>query len=221
MQNSGQVANLGDQWVTAETACSWERLLIDAANNFHRDNALLPGIPHATLKAVLPTKVAPKTFEQLLDKMVKDEHLEKRQEWVVRPGFVPSPTDDQKRWLDALQKVYREAGVQAKGRVDMLDAARTPADQAERLLTYLFANNILVRLNDDSYLHADTFDMALQVLKQHFAKQETLTLAEFRDKINSGRKLTQAILEHFDGLKFTMRKGDARVAWQMPKGSND
>ena len=217
LQNSGQVANLGDQWVTAETACSWERLLIDAADNFHRDNALLPGIPHATLKAVLPTKVAPKTFEQLLDKMVKDEHLEKRQEWVIRPGFEPSPTADQKRWLDALQKVYREAGVQAKGRVDMLDAARTPADQAERLLTYLFANNILVRLNDDSYLHADTFDMALQVLKQHFAKQETLTLAEFRDKINSGRKLTQAILEHFDGLKFTMRKGDARVAWQMPK----
>ncbi|MBN2428388.1 MAG: SelB C-terminal domain-containing protein [Deltaproteobacteria bacterium] len=45
---------------------------------------------------------------------------------------------------------------------------------------------------------------------------ETLTLAEFRDKFGSARKQTQALLEHFDSLKYTMRRGDARVAWKLP-----
>jgi selenocysteine-specific elongation factor len=44
-----------------------------------------------------------------------------------------------------------------------------------------------------------------------------LTLGEFRDLIGSARKQTQAILELFDSLKYTMRKGDERVAWQLPK----
>jgi selenocysteine-specific elongation factor len=26
----------------------------------------------------------------------------------------------------------------------------------------------------------------------------------------------QALLEHFDALKYTMRKGDERVAWKLP-----
>jgi selenocysteine-specific elongation factor len=57
----------------------------------------------------------------------------------------------------------------------------------------------------------------VSALKKHFANKDTLTLAEFRDQIGSARKQTQAILELFDSLKYTVRKGDERVAWQLPK----
>ena len=50
-------------------------------------------------------------------------------------------------------------------------------------------------------------------------KIPTRTLAEFRDRIGSGRQQTQALLEHFDALKYTMRRGDELVAWQLPKNS--
>jgi selenocysteine-specific elongation factor len=123
----------------------------------------------------------------------------------------------QEQLLKKLAKVYRDAGVEAKGRVDMLALAGTPASQADSLLTFLFANGTLVRLNDDSFMHKEAYDKALQALREHFAAKETLTLAEFRDRIGSARKQTQAILELFDSLKYTMRKGDERVAWQLPK----
>ncbi|MDH3998502.1 MAG: selenocysteine-specific translation elongation factor, partial [Desulfuromonadales bacterium] len=44
---SGQICKLGDQWLTAETDRSWRRLLLETTANYHRDNALQPGIPHA------------------------------------------------------------------------------------------------------------------------------------------------------------------------------
>ncbi len=214
---SGQVRRFGDQWVTAETARSWERLLGEILDAFHHDNVLLPGIPHATLKAALPAKVGSKAFEELLVEQIRSGHLEQRKEWIARPGFEPAPTDEQKRLLEKLEGVYRESGFQAKGRVDMLAMAGTPNEQAERLFTYLFAVGSLVRLNDDSYLHRDTYNRALAALEKHFANQQTLTLAEFRDLVGSARKQTQALLEHFDGLKYTMRKGDERVAWQLKR----
>jgi selenocysteine-specific elongation factor len=99
----------------------------------------------------------------------------------------------------------------------MLALAGTPDSQVESLLAFLFANGILIRLNDDSFLHKEAYKKAVTSLVNHFSNKETLTLGEFRDLIGSARKQTQAILELFDSLKYTMRKGDERVAWQLPK----
>jgi selenocysteine-specific elongation factor len=216
LETAGQVCRVGDQWVTLETARAWRRVLTEAVDGYHRDQALLPGIPHATLKGTLPARVAPKAFEQLLADLVSEGDLVQHGEWVARPGFVPTPTAEQSRLLQKLEQVYREAGTGAKGRVDMLSLAGVPDARAEALLAYLFANHTLVRLNDDTYLHQQAYQEAIIRLKAHFARNTTLTLAQFRDLIGSARKQTQAILELFDSLKYTMRRGDERVAWQLP-----
>jgi selenocysteine-specific elongation factor len=212
-----QVCRLGDQWVTVETARAWQRVLEDVVDHYHRVNALLPGIPHATLKAALPAKVAPKAFDQLLGELVASGRLVQHQEWIARVDFKPIPTVEQTLLLQKLEKVYRDAGVEAKGRVDMLALAKVPDSQVDALLAYLFYSGTLVRLNDDSFMHGEAYRQALAALKAHFAAHETLTLGQFRDLIGSARKQAQAILEYFDALKYTMRKGDERVAWQMPE----
>jgi len=211
-----QVIRIGDQWVTAETARAWQRVMIDTVDTHHREYPLQPGIPHATLKSALPVKVAPKAFEELLAGLIAENQLVHHDEWVARPDFSPQPTERQAAYLKNLEKVYRDAGVEAKGRVDMLGLANVPEGQVESLLAYLFAKGTLVRLNDDSFMHRQAYEKALGALKNHFAGKETLTLAEFRDLIGSARKQTQAILEFFDSRKYTMRKGDERVAWQLP-----
>ncbi len=217
LAGAGQVYRVGDQWTTAETIRAWKRILLDAVDDHHHNNTLLPGMQHATLKAILPAKVAPKAFDELLEGLVSEGLLAKREEWICRPGFSPQPSAEQERLLKNLEEVYRNAGVEAKGRVDMLALAKIPEKQVESLLAFLFANGTLVRLNDDSFMHKEAYMKALKALKSHFTNKESLTLAEFRDQIGSARKQTQAILEYFDSLKYTMRKGDERVAWQIPK----
>ena len=38
-----------------------------------------------------------------------------------------------------------------------------------------------------------------------------ITLAGLRDELQTSRKYAQALLEHFDGERLTLRRGDARV----------
>jgi selenocysteine-specific elongation factor len=38
-----------------------------------------------------------------------------------------------------------------------------------------------------------------------------LTLARLRDELSTSRKYAQALLEHFDAEKLTLRRGDVRV----------
>ena len=43
-----------------------------------------------------------------------------------------------------------------------------------------------------------------------------ITLARLRDELDTSRKYAQAYLEHFDGAKLTLRRGDARVLRKRP-----
>jgi selenocysteine-specific elongation factor len=215
---AGQARRLGDQWLTTATAQHWERLLAAAVDSCHRDQPLLPGILHATLKGVLPAKIAPKAFEELLATLVARGELEQRGEHVARPGFTPQPDPEQQRLIDRIVAQYHTAGVQANNRTEMLGALGVPAERVDTCLAYLFNRGDLVRLSDEMLFHRDAYAAALAALRVHFAARPSLTLAEFRDLLGSARKQTQALLEHFDALKYTMRRGDERVAWQLPKG---
>jgi selenocysteine-specific elongation factor len=129
----------------------------------------------------------------------------------------PPPSSEQQRLIEQIVALYRNAGTQANNRKEMPGTLTAPADSVEDCLAFLFSRGELVRLPDEMIFHRDAYAAALAALREHFAARPTLTLAEFRDRIGSARKQTQALLEHFDALKYTMRRGDERVAWHLPK----
>lgn len=218
LRTEGKTALLADQWATAEALRSWRRLLVEGTERFHAASPLLPGIPHATLKAALPATLSGKAFEQLLAAALAEGELAQEGEWVHLPDFTPTPAPQQAREIARIEEAYRQAGPLAKNKREMLDQLHLSVERAEPYFGYLFAANRLVKLSEESFLHAEVYRRALNLLRDHFAQNETLTLAEFRDKFGSARKQVQSLLEHFDGLKYTLRKGDVRVAWKMSKG---
>ena len=216
LRRDGKVLLLAEQWTMAATVKAWRKRLCEEVATCHREQPLLPGLPKATLKGVLPAGLAPKAFEELLAAAAADGELEAAGETVRQPGYRAAPQGEQARQVEHLLAAYRADGVQAKNRQEMLDRLGLDSASAEPLLAFLCAGGELVRLNDESYLHRDAYAAALAALRGHFAAHESVTLGEFRDIIGSARKLTQALLEHWDGLKYTLRKGDVRVAWKLP-----
>lgn len=216
LEDEGQVWQMVDQWATSEALASWRHRLVEEVTRFHEQNPLQPGIPHATLKGALPDKLSPKAFQKLLQMILDDGQLVQKGEWLRLPGWQPSPSPRQAERLEKLEAAYRTEGAQAKNRKEMTDRLGISDEEADLLFAYLFAEGRLVKLNEESFLHADTYAQALRLLKKHFTDHQTLTLAQFRDLFDSARKQVQALLEHFDGLKYTRRVGDERVAWKLP-----
>ena len=218
LAEEGKVILLTDQWATAETVRSWRRRMTEETERFHGAHPLLPGIPKATLKGALPPNLTQKAFDRLMETAAAEEDLADEGEWLRLPGFRATPSPEQAREIERIEEAYREEGPLAKNKREMLERLNLSPEKAEPLLAFLFAQGRLVKLNEESFLHAETYERALDLLREHFAAAETLTLAEFRDKMGSARKQVQALLEHFDTLKYTLRKGDLRVGWKLPKG---
>ena len=216
LQENGTLARLADQWTTSELARAWESTLLESIERFHREHPLLPGIPHATLKGTLPASLSNKGFDALLAPLVEGGTLVRPAETVALADHRVEPPAELKAGLEKLARGYLDAGTQANNRREMCERLGIPLASSEPLYVFLHSNGTLVRLNEEISFHRDCYAKALDHLRRHFESHETLTLADYRDTIGSARKQTQALLEHFDGLKYTMRKGDARVAWKLP-----
>lgn len=213
LQHSGQVAQIADQWIDTGSMKLWLHRLNSAVEQHHTKNPLLPGMGHASLKALLPKALSNKAFEALLSQA----GLERIGEWIKQQDFVPNPNPQQEMIIDAICSAYKQAGVQIKGRTEMLGQIEFGSHNPEDLLGYIFFSTKLIKLSEDIFIHPESYTQALNTLIMHFKQHPSLTLAQYRDLLGSARKPVQALLEYFDAHKYTMRKGDAREAWKLPE----
>ena len=54
-------------------------------------------------------------------------------------------------------------------------------------------------------------DDAKQVIREQIEKNESLTVADLRDRVNTSRKYALPLLEYLDEIGFTQRVGDKRI----------
>ncbi len=217
LRHQGRVELLAEQWVSTERLRSWKQQLPEIVSHYHSQHPLRHGIPRATLQAQISDKLAPKGFEVLLQWAFDGGILVPRRDLLATPDWQPQLQPQQEQIMSRIEAHFRSAGFEVKNNQEVLLQLRLEEIDAEAYFSYLYLEELLVRLNQENSLHAEHYRKAQKLLSGHFKKQPTLTLAEFRDQLGSGRKLTQALLELFDSYKYTRRVDDHRIAWQLPE----
>ncbi len=219
LKEAGQVELLAEQWVIADRVRSWKQQFVQIVTDYQQQHHLHHGIPRATLQSRLSEKLAPKGFEVLLQWAFGENLVVQNRDLIATPDWEPQPTDREKEILTRIDHHFLSNGFQVKNNKDVFVQLGLDGLDSEAFLSYLVFEGALVRLNQESSLHMQSYLKAEKLLIEIFQQQETLSLAEFRDKLGSGRKLIQALLELFDSQKYTRRTGENRVAWQLPETS--
>ena len=99
-----------------------------------------------------------------------------------------------------------EAQLRAAGHEPPLDRELEPAH-----LAALREHGRAVRLGPAMHVHADVLADVERRLVGLLEREERVTLARFRDELGTSRKYAQALLEHFDSARLTLRVGEERV----------
>ena len=87
------------------------RTLMGAAVDvFHRDEPLRAGITVELLRQTVPTHDEGRLADTLLSEAVTSGSLQVRDSAVSRPGYEPVVTEGQRKIMDALLDLYRDAG---------------------------------------------------------------------------------------------------------------
>lgn len=209
------VEKVGSSYIITKILHEHEAKLQSELEKYHQKYPLSPGISRAQLKSFLPGSFNQRDYDALLERLQKSEIVTAKGDLVTLHGFKPEPAAKDRQQLEKLTELYRAGWFQPPSIRDALEKAGSSSARKDELYTFLISTGILVKLNEDLYYHSDAYNEALMLLRNHFAAESQLTLAQFRDNTGSSRKYAQALLEHFDQIKLTKRVEDHRVAFKL------
>ncbi len=194
----------------------WDRVTektTELLTAFHKENPIASGMEKEEVKSRLLESfylTDPKKGDVLLNELLKRGVITAAGSAVALAGFSAQYSDAHSDMRETILQAYLKAGVEAPATDDVMTQFKDKK-QAKQVLNDLFREGILVKLNPGAYLHKTHYDKAMELLRDHFASHETMSLAEYRDLLGTSRKYVLLILDHLDQQKITKLNGDVRV----------
>jgi selenocysteine-specific elongation factor len=212
---AGVVEKVGSSFMITVILHDHEAKLQSELEKYHHKYPLSPGMSRAQFKSALPASFNQRDYDALLERLQQSEKVTAKGDLVSLYGFKPEPAAKDRQQLEKLAELYRAGWFQPPSIRDALEKAGSSPARKDELYSFLIGAGVLVKINEDLYYHSDAYNEALKLLRSHFAAENQLTLAQFRDTTGSSRKYAQALLEHFDQIKLTKRVEDHRVAFKL------
>lgn len=98
----------------------------------------------------------------------------------------------------------------ASTKITSITGLKVSGKELKAIVARLQKNKEVVRLTDGLYIKGSEFSKAGALLRDFLEKNEVIKVADFRDLLGCGRKLTMELLDCFDREAVTLRDGDFR-----------
>lgn len=206
----GEVIQVGDSRLV-HNAFIEERgeALIRLLNEYHQKNPLRAGISKEEIRSKLFSGMKGRLFDDVLNLYLQKEMIRINGSTVRMTGFEVKLTPAQKAKSEALVKLYKESGFNVPNLTDALAKCQFNSKDKD-LVDLIFEQGQLIRINEAIALEPQWFEASKNRLLKHFEENEVLNLGDFRDLLETSRKVAVPLLEYFDANKVTVREGDAR-----------
>lgn len=183
--------------------------IVNELEEFHTRYPLRAGIPKEELRSKYLRNAKPKLTDLFMDRLKIEGVIEIESDLIKLKGYKPTFTENQNKLREEILNNYKDY-LPMKNE-DYAKELNVKIDEFEEVFNALINNNEIMRLSKDIYLSTENYNKALDLLKEYIAKNGSITIAEFRDLINTNRKMALGLLEYFDQVKLTRREGEKRV----------
>lgn len=199
---AGIVLKIDDLLIHQDAFAAFSENLTSLLRAFHDSNPMKCGMPKEEVRVRL--KASPKIFGGLMDMV---DGIESDKGLLSLKGFAVAVSDKEK---DALIKELERRGFEPPAIPELAAAVGINDKQASDILRVLGSENRVMRLSDSLYLGCNAYDRMITIVRDHYAANEGMTVAEFRDILKTTRKYALPLLEYLDSSGITLRVGDIR-----------
>lgn len=179
--------------------------LVQKLEKYHANFNLRPGFPKSQVEGLWKHKLEAEAVEALLKAWQEEGVLQISGHIIARPDYIPEPSEEQKQEMEELLQKYSE-GAFSPPLIPELSNTHT-----KEYIMYLAQKGELIRINDVYYLKKEYYHEAQRLVVSHLQEHGSITVAQYRNCLNSTRKYALPLLEHFDERRMTRRMGDERV----------
>ncbi len=212
---SGRVKSVSAEPLLLVPAKTFEEVLQKIAarvEKFHKENALLPGMPREDLRSSLGRRVKAETFRAALEQLAAQKKLQLQGDLVKRTGSAITLEPAEAIAKEQIETAFAAAGLAVPSVKEVLSKLAVEAQRAEKILQILLREKSLVRVTPELIFHRD----ALAQLRERLAtykktKGDRISVPVFKELTGITRKYAIPLLEYLDRERLTRRAGDERV----------
>jgi len=198
----------GSSLLSAPLAARWQSKLIDALTRYHDQHRDEPGTGRERLRRIALPMEDEGLVLLLIEQMRESGVIHSHHGWLHLPEHKAGFTDEQQAiWLRVVvlfadepwwvRDLAKESGVEES----LMRAVLRQAAQ----------QGMITAIVKDRYYRNDRIVEFAGLIRALDLERGSTCAADFRDKLNVGRKLAIQILEYFDRIGFTRRRGNDHI----------
>ena len=176
---------------------------------YHKQNPLHAGIQSAELRQKLCKGMDRSCADALIAILHQEGKIRKMGDRYALSDFTVTLTKRQRAIREKLLQIYTTSGIETPITEHVMEGfPSNERPEAKQVLESLITSGDLILLTPQICLCRDSYEKILQAAKVHFETNNSLTLAQLRDMLNTSRKYSQALVEYFDKIHITRKDGD-------------
>ncbi|HEX8802337.1 MAG TPA: selenocysteine-specific translation elongation factor [Terriglobales bacterium] len=206
---SRKVLRLADVFVSSNAVAKLEAEMKETVDAFHKANPLVAGISREELREKMG--VSPEVYRGVEDLLVRVKQLEVAGELVHGSGRGVVLRDEEAESKKQIEAAFASAGLKVPLLKDVLASLPIDKARAQKIVTLLLRDRVLVKVGDDLVFHRDALEGLRQLVIAQKSKTPKMNVVAFKDLIGVTRKYAIPLLEYLDRERVTRRVGDERV----------
>jgi selenocysteine-specific elongation factor len=209
LAKSGKLVQFEDLLLASSVLASLQSSMSATVDQFHKANPLVAGIGMEELRETLSLR--PEIFRGVLDTLVLDRKLQVSGEVVHAAGKGVVLRDEEAESKSQIEEAFASAGLKVPALKEVLASLPVDKVRAQKIVTLLLRDRVLVKLSDDLVFHRDALEGLRRQIVAQKSKTPKLNVGSFKDLFGVTRKYAIPLLEYLDRERVTRRVGDERV----------
>lgn len=198
----------GNSLLNAPVAAHWQRNVLTTLATYHEQHQDEPGPGRERLRRMALPMEDEALVLLLIEKMRESGAIESHHGWLHLPDHKAGFTPEQAAiW----QKTAPLFGDEPWWVRDLARETATDEQRMRQVLRHAAQQGLIVAIVKDRYYRNDRIVAFASLIRELDQARGSTCAADFRDRLNVGRKLAIQILEYFNRTGFTRRRGNDHV----------
>ena len=197
-------------YTTEEKWNGFRERLRSTLEAFHASHPLVPGMDLEEVRARLAASVSVRLFRDLTDLLAAEGACVRDGNHLRLPEHRVEMGAREKSLSAEITSALAKTPLAPTYLKEIEKALGVERPRLNEVIRVMERQGEIVRVTTELYYLKDSIDRIKTDLYSYFENHEEMSAATFRDILQSSRKYTIPVLEHFDRTGVTMRVGDVR-----------
>lgn len=195
----------GYSLLSAPVAARWQRKILDTLATYHQQHRDEPGPGRERLRRMALPMEDEALVLLLIEQMRESGEIHSHHGWLHLPDHKAGFTDEQQAiWLK-VDPLFKDEPWWVR---DLARETATEEQTMRLVLRQAAQQGMITAIVKDRYYRNDRIVAFASMIREQDLQKGSTCAADFRDRLGVGRKLAIQILEYFDRIGFTRRRGN-------------